>query len=259
MSGLLIVNADDWGGSEATTEAILGAFEAGRVTSTSAMVYMPDSDRAAEVATREGLPVGLHLNLTQPFESPDVPAAVRDKQLQTVKRFAGVGRDGRPGTASLRRWLYDPTVRGAVDQAIADQLKRFETLYGKAPTHFDGHNYVDASPNVFLSRSIPRGSAMRGSLGAYPLERSAMGRLRAARQAIRGRRIRSPDHVLHIADLQLSGQLDPRLRLADGASVEVICHPDDERERTALMSPAWQRALGEYRLGSFADLGSAKD
>jgi hypothetical protein len=50
VSGLLIVNADDWGGSEATTDAILATFEAGRITSTSGMVHMPDSDRAAEIA-----------------------------------------------------------------------------------------------------------------------------------------------------------------------------------------------------------------
>src|ERR1700710_640786 len=50
MSGLLIVNADDWGGERRSTEAIQEAFDAGRVTSTTAMVYMEDSGRAAEIA-----------------------------------------------------------------------------------------------------------------------------------------------------------------------------------------------------------------
>lgn len=259
MSGLLIVNADDWGGSEETTGAILDTFEAERVTSTSALVYMADSDRAASVARERELPVGLHLNLTQPFDDGDTPRTVRDRQLRLTERFAGAGHDNRPGTAALRRWLYDPVVRSAVERGLADQLERFEVLYGGPPTHFDGHNYVDICPNVFLSRAIPRGSAMRGSLGAYPLVRTTMGRLRGARQGIRGLRLRCPDHVLHVADLQLGARPDPRLRLARDASVEVISHPDDDRERSALMSPAWKRVLSEYRLGSFADLGPAKD
>ncbi len=256
MSGLLVVNADDWGGSEATTEAILGTFEDGRITSTSGMVYMPDSERAAELASRAGLPVGLHINLTEPFPDPRTPAHARERQRRVAARLGGAGSDGHRGTARLRKWLYDPAIRADVDQAIADQLQSFEALYGKAPTHFDGHNYVDLCPNVFLSRSIPAGSFMRNSLDCYPLERSAKGLLRALRQRLRTRRLRSTRYLLHIAQLRLdeTEAPDPRLRLARDAPVEVMGHPDDEAELAAFMSPAWERVMGEYRLGSFADL-----
>jgi predicted glycoside hydrolase/deacetylase ChbG (UPF0249 family) len=256
VSGLLVVNADDWGGSEATTDAILRTFEAGRITSTSGMVYMPDSDRAAELAGRAGLPVGLHINLTEPFTDPRTPQPVRDRQRRVAGRLGGAGRDGHPGTAQLRKWLYDPTIKADVDRAITDQIERFEALYGRAPTHFDGHNYVDLCPNVFLSRSIPAGASMRNSLDCYPLERSAMGVIRALRQRLRSRRLHSTRYLLHIANLRLGeGETtDPRLRLARCAPVEVMGHPDDEVELAAFMSPAWQRVLGEYRLGSFADL-----
>jgi predicted glycoside hydrolase/deacetylase ChbG (UPF0249 family) len=256
VSGLLVVNADDWGGSEATTDAILGTFEAGRITSTSGMVYMPDSERAAELAVRVGLPVGLHLNLTEPFADPATPVEVRERQRRVAARLGGAGRDGHPGTARLRKWLYDPAIRADVDRAIADQLERFEALYGRAPTHFDGHNYVDLCPNVFLSRSLPAGAAMRNSLDCYPLERSAMGAVRALRQRLRSRRLRSTRYLLHIAQLRLdeADAPDPRLRLARDAPVEVMGHPDDEAELAAFMSPAWERVMGEYRLGSFADL-----
>ena len=257
MSGLLVVNADDWGGGEATTDAILGAFEAGRITSASGMVHMPDSERAAEVAARAGLPVGLHLNLTEPFpEGGQAPRPVRERQRRVAERLGGAGRDGHPGTARLRKWLYDPAIKADVDRAIGDQLERFEALYGRAPTHFDGHNYVDLCPNVFLSRSIPAGAVMRNSLDCYPLERSAMGRIRALRQRLRSRRLRSTGYLLHIAQLRLDDAEapDPRLRLARDAAVEVMGHPDEEAELAAFMSPAWERAMGEYRLGSFADL-----
>lgn len=256
MSGLLVVNADDWGGGEATTDAIQSTFEAGRITSASAMVYMPDSERAAEIAKRVGLPVGLHLNLSEPYSGAGVPVTLRDRQWRIAERCAARGPDGHPGITRMRKWLYDPRVSAEVDRAIADQIERFTVLYGRAPTHFDGHNHVDVCPNVFRSSSIPTGGILRGSLGLFPVERSPAGLLRSARHTLRPKRLRSTRYVLHIAELSLpdSGPADPRLHLADQSSVEVMGHPDDPHELATLMSPAWERVLGEHRLGSFADL-----
>lgn len=252
MSGLLIVNADDWGGERRSTEAIEKAFAAGRVTSTTAMVYMEDSVRAAEIARAEGLPVGLHLNLTQPFTAADTPAPVRERQRRVAATFAGRGRDGHPGTAQLRRWLYDPRVAHNVTAALRDQIERFEALYGGPPTHFDGHNYVDLTPNVFLSPALPRGAKIRNSLDRYPLPRSPMALARGLRQKLRGQRLRSTSYVLHISALDLPG--DPRLALAEIDPVEVICHPDNPPEMERLMSAEWATCLARLRTGSFADL-----
>jgi len=257
MSGLLIVNADDWGGSEATTDAILETFRAARVTSTSGMVYMADSDRAAAMAREAGIPVGLHLNLTQPFSDPATPVKVQDRQRRLSGILAGEGSDRHPGTAKLRRWLYDPGLRAEVDRVIADQIERFEALYERAPTHFDGHNYVDVCPNVFLSRALPAGSRMRNSLNRFPLERTPMGVARTLRQGLRSKRFASTRYVLHVTELRLSsdGPLDPRLELARAVPIEVMGHPDDAAEHEILMSPRWGKCLDEFKLGSFADLG----
>lgn len=252
MSGLLIVNADDWGGERRSTAPILEAFRAGRVTSTTAMVYMEDSARAAEIAKHEGLPVGLHLNLTQPFSDPDTPPAVRERQRRVAATFAGQGRDGHPGTSQLRRWLYDPRVARNVTAALHDQIDCFEALYGCPPTHFDGHNYVDLTPNVFLSPALPRGAKMRNSLDRYPLPKSPMALARGLRQKLRGQRLRSTRYVLHISDLDLPD--DPRLALAEKDPVEVICHPDNPSELERLMSDEWAACLARLRTGSFADL-----
>jgi chitin disaccharide deacetylase len=256
MNGLLIVNADDWGGSEATTDAILETFRAGRVTSTSGMVYMEDSDRAAAAAREARIPVGLHLNLTQPFSDPATPEKVLDRQRRLAGSLAGEGSDRQPGTAKLRRWLYDPGLRAEVDRAVADQIERFEALYGRPPTHFDGHNYVDVCPNVFLSRAIPAGSRMRNSLNRFPLERTPMAVARTLRQGLRSKRFASPRYVLHITELQLpaNGPIDPRLELAKAVPIEVMGHPDNQAEHEILMSARWGECLGEFDLGSFADL-----
>src|ERR1700758_5164513 len=47
-SGILIINADDWGRDHETTQRILECTLRGTVSSASAMVFMEDSERAAE-------------------------------------------------------------------------------------------------------------------------------------------------------------------------------------------------------------------
>ena len=64
---MLIINADDFGRSVAETDAALRCYIAGRITSVSAMVFMADSERAAELAKENELDVGLHLNFTERF------------------------------------------------------------------------------------------------------------------------------------------------------------------------------------------------
>ena len=80
--GLLIINADDLGIDVATTDSILRCFWAGRVSSASALVGMSDSARAATLAREANLPIRLHLNLTEPFSDPSVPADIREPPSQ---------------------------------------------------------------------------------------------------------------------------------------------------------------------------------
>jgi predicted glycoside hydrolase/deacetylase ChbG (UPF0249 family) len=67
-SPVVIVNADDWGIRARATDRILDCIRLGTVSSTSAMVFMADSQRAAELARQEGVDTGLHLNLTAQFD-----------------------------------------------------------------------------------------------------------------------------------------------------------------------------------------------
>ena len=55
---MLIINADDFGRSVAETDAALRCYVAGRITSVSAMVFMADSERSAELAKENALAVG---------------------------------------------------------------------------------------------------------------------------------------------------------------------------------------------------------
>src|ERR1700722_13645174 len=83
--GILIVNADDWGRNRETTERISECIFRGAVSSTSAMVFMEDSERAATVAQERGIDAGLHLNLTTAFSAAPCSASLADHQQRLAK------------------------------------------------------------------------------------------------------------------------------------------------------------------------------
>ena len=74
---MLIINADDWGMCKAATDTALACYNRGRITSASAMVFMEDSERGAQIALGCGIDVGLHLNLSARFTANSAPAALQ--------------------------------------------------------------------------------------------------------------------------------------------------------------------------------------
>jgi predicted glycoside hydrolase/deacetylase ChbG (UPF0249 family) len=111
----LIVNADDFGASGGVNRGIVRAYEHGLVTSTSLMVRMPSAEAAAELAReRPGLSVGLHVDLTG--EGTPAPADIDDVAACRVE--------------------------------VPAQLRRFEQLLGRAPTHLDAHHNVYRLPHL---------------------------------------------------------------------------------------------------------------
>src|SRR2546427_3646182 len=82
---MLIINADDWGRSVAETDAALRCDKGGRTTCVSAMVFMEDSERAAELAKENELDVGLHLNFTERFTANKCPAMLGDCHNRIIR------------------------------------------------------------------------------------------------------------------------------------------------------------------------------
>lgn len=248
-SPLLIVNADDFGWNRSTTDATLEAFEAGRITSATALMYMADSERAVELARKVGLPLGLHLNLTDPFDATDVPAQVRERQMLAVRHF------GAPATVwRSRRWLYDPRATPITRAAIDDQLDRFRELTGREPTHFDGHNHVQVCPEVALA--LPGGVRVRTALGIGG--GGPRGRLLRIRQRLTLRDRITTRHFLNITGLHpefVEGGPRSLLGFAATTSVEVMAHPGFGHELALLMAPAWAEWTAGLPPGSFDDLG----
>jgi predicted glycoside hydrolase/deacetylase ChbG (UPF0249 family) len=244
VRGLLIVNADDFGGNRLATDRIAECFAAGAITSTTAMVYMGDSPRAAEIARERQLPVGLHLNVTQELEDPDAPALVRERQSRLVRYFAG---------RRLRRFTFNPAINALARRCIEDQLECFRELFGHEPIHIDGHNHGHLSPSVLLA--LPRGVHVR--TGQSGPDAKSGGVARRARRALIAHRQGTTEYFLPIDRLGASPSehdIEELLAVADRASLEVMVHPDRDDDFTTLMSDAWKRALQRRNLGTYEQL-----
>jgi hypothetical protein len=56
--GCLTINADDWGRDDRTTNRILECFQRRALSSASGMVFMEDSERAANITQDQGRDIG---------------------------------------------------------------------------------------------------------------------------------------------------------------------------------------------------------
>lgn len=113
----LIVNADDFGMSEAVNSGIIQAHEHGIVTSASLMVCRAGALEAGRYArAHPALSTGLHVDLGEWI--------CRDREWQPAYVVAALD-DARAIAASVSR-----------------QLEAFGDLVGRAPTHVDSHQHV---------------------------------------------------------------------------------------------------------------------
>jgi len=253
MTGLLIVNADDLGLDRMTTDSILDCFHAGAISSATALVWMEDSDRAAELASSAGLPVGLHLNLIEPFSATDVPEPVAATQRRVVDRLR---------RSAFGAHLYHPAWSADFERCISDQLSRFDELYGRAPTHVDGHRHMHLVGNALLARALGPVRRYRRPVNRRPAESRAYKRAfnAALARAMRPRFVTTERCVsIRALDPVLGGApSNGELALARDRSVEVMVHPGWEDERAVLLAHDWRDRLASFRLGSYADLATTR-
>jgi chitin disaccharide deacetylase len=242
---MLIVNADDFGYDAPTTDAILMAHSAGLVSSATAMVFMADSERAMAAARERGLPIGLHLNLTEPFEGLAVPADLESTQRRLAQRV-------RPHLRA-RRWTYDPRLNRDVATSVGAQLKEFRQLRGADPTHLDGHLHVHACLNVLLSSALPRRLPMRRVVIDNHPAGAVVAALSGARQRLADRRFRSTDLFVSLRTLA-EGHGADLIALAERKVVEVMVHPGTPAEKAFLEGDKWAGLSANRALGSYGDL-----
>jgi predicted glycoside hydrolase/deacetylase ChbG (UPF0249 family) len=219
---MLIVNADDWGQEQSTTERILECVLRGTVSSVSAMVFMADSARAAAIARERRIDAGLHLNFTTPFSAPDCPAHLMERQRQLAKCLL---------RHRLSQVLFHPALMQSFQYVVSAQHDEFCRLYGAPPGRLDGHHHMHLCTNVLLRRLLPPGTVVRRNFSFQPGEKSFGNRLyRQVVDRILARRHRLADFLLSLLPLESPAHLERIFSLARRYVVEVETHPANPEE-----------------------------
>lgn len=241
---MIIINADDWGQSRTETDAALSCYRNGRITSVSAMVFMVDSDRAADLANETGIDVGLHLNLTQPFSGE-----VRVKQLSeyhnriihylTLNKYAFL--------------IYNPILKKAFEYVYQAQLEEFFRLYGKLPSHIDGHHHQHLCMNMLLGRVIGGSEKVRRNFFFWPGEKGLVNRTyRSFIDLSLARRYRLTDYFFALSQCYQDDRMTRAMELAQSEKVEIMTHPVNAIECTYLMSDDFLACLNRLEKGTYS-------
>jgi chitin disaccharide deacetylase len=221
-AGALIVNADDWGRDYETTERCAECVLQKTVSSVSAMVFMADSERAAERARELGLDAGLHLNFTTSLSAVNRPA----KAMEHLAKVAGYLR-----RRSLARVLFHPQLSRSFEYLAAVQIEEFIHLYGASPVRVDGHHHMHLCANVLFGGLLPAGTVARRNFFFRPGEKSFLNRMhRKAIDQLLAKRHCIVDFVFSLPPMDRPGRLDAIASLAKDHIVEVETHPINPAE-----------------------------
>jgi Uncharacterized protein conserved in bacteria len=241
---MLIINADDFGSSAGATDVALRCYQRGRITSVSAMVFMADSERAAEVAKENRLDVGLHLNFDEAFTGKDYPSRLSECHRSTMRYLRA---------NKYAELVYNPFLREKFAYSYEAQANGFVRLFGKPPSHIDGHHHRHLCANILLSNVIPRGTKMRRNFSFWPGEKSLLNRAyRALVDRWLSRRYQLPDYFFDLSQSIREKKLDRLVTLARSSKVELMTHPAIQMEEAYLMSDEFGQLLQRLEAGSYA-------
>lgn len=243
---MLIINADDWGYDREVTDRIASCYEKGRITSTSAMVLMEDSERAAAIALGSGLEVGLHLNFTERFTGLKLSSLLEDTQQRIASYLL---------KSKYSLVLYNHFLKKEFDYVYRMQYDEFVKLYGKVPSHVNGHHHMHLCTNMLIDGLIPANHKVRKSFSFLSSEKSAFNRFyRCLVDMWLKRRYVCTDYFFSIAPIEEPGRLRRIIKLSQSCNVELMVHPQKSNEYEYLMGSAYAELIGGADIGTFGAL-----
>lgn len=243
---MLIINADDYGSKQYVTDRILYCYETNRITSASTMVFMADSERAAELAIECGLDVGLHLNFTDKFTG-NVKLPLLNKYHHRVATFL-LGK-------KYSFIFYNPLLKKPFDYVFKAQYEEFERLYNRIPTHINGHHHMHLCANILIDRIIPPHFKVRRNFTFATGEKDSFNRFyRYLVDLWLTRRYTCTDFFFSISPFHELQRLKRIVRLAISSNVELMVHPQKPEEYDYLMTAEYLNIIADVKKGSYATL-----
>ncbi|WPN49267.1 MULTISPECIES: ChbG/HpnK family deacetylase [unclassified Pseudomonas] len=224
MPRQVIVNADDFGLSACENAVILGAFQAGIISSATAMANMPAFEAACVLARHPLLEgrIGLHFNLT--YGRP------LSQSILQRPNFCDSSGVFDLNLARTRLWLSRQD-RHAVLEELQAQWQRCVDN-GMRPSHLDSHQHVH---NIW-----PVGEIVARF---------------AARQGVPVRLARNLGQNLSLPKRVFKDLLNRRLSHLAGATADYVCTPVDLRNEEPPTDGLLEIVAHPNQLG--ADFGDA--
>ena len=231
---MLLVNADDLGMIKEVTDRILNCYCQGNIHSSSAMTFMADSERAADLAVEMKLPVGLHLNLDEHLTGKTVSATLR-KHHQATSAYLNARK--------ANQILYNPFLRNAFDYVFQSQWEEYCRLYGEEPKRLDGHHHMHLCMNMLLSTRLPKALRVRRNFTFWQGEKDPVNRLyRRIVDLWLTSRHQCADYFFTIVPINQK-RLQRLVLLSKSSELEIMVHPGVEEEYRYLMSDNWLNLL----------------
>lgn len=243
---MLIVTADDYGKTRLATDCILEVFLSSRITSASAMVFMDDSERAASLALRHSLEMGLHLNFTEPFSARNIPLKLREHHSKVGSYL------------TKRKWsqvIYNPFLADSFNFLFLSQLEEFNRLYGRFPDHYNGHHHMHLCANVLASKMMPTGARVRRTFTFDLGTKNPLNLL--YRQILSmwiSRNFVSTDAFFSIAPIHNDERLRNIISRAAKETVELEVHPENVEEMDFLLSNQYLKLMESVHKSGFLHL-----
>jgi predicted glycoside hydrolase/deacetylase ChbG (UPF0249 family) len=243
---MVIITADDYGKTRQATDRILKSFSKKRITSASAMVFMEDSERAATLALQTSLEVGLHLNFSMPFYTPQISSMLCEHHNRVVSYLT---------KNKLAQIIYNPLIANSFKFLFLSQQEEFVRLYGRKPDFYNGHHHMHLCANVLLSKMIPKGERVRGTFTFDQGEKSVFNRLyRQILDLFVSGRFISTDCFFSIEPIQNIERLRKIFNNAVRKNIEIEVHPENTEEIEFLLSDQYLHIMDSAHIGGFRQL-----
>ena len=149
--------------------------------------------------------------------------------------------------------FYHPGLRKQFQSLFQAQLEEFLRLFGRAPSHFDGHHHMHLCANMLLGRVIPAGEKIRRSFSFFPGQKGWInhGYRWLVHKWIRQNYL-STDFLFALPDCVRFRGFDLVVALARRANVELETHPEEFADSEWLLSDASARMRATVEMGSYA-------
>jgi predicted glycoside hydrolase/deacetylase ChbG (UPF0249 family) len=151
--------------------------------------------------------------------------------------------------------IYNPSLRSDFEYVFRAQYEEFARLYGRKPSHIDGHHHQHLCANMVLGGIIPAGEKVRRSFHFWPGEKGLASRAyRRLLNRLVARRHRVADYFFALSQSLGNPRLGRIEALATAYAVEMMTHPAVPKERAFLTSDDYHRFLSQLKTGTYADL-----